>query len=110
MSQFALDFHPRAEQIKSAYEQAEEVVENWGDLALSFLRGYAMQHQRVFGEDVTKAAEKWGLVAPTDKRAWGGVYIRAQHLAILQDDGKTRRRNNGSKAADYRSLLYRGVP
>lgn len=104
---FELSNHPRAEQIQAAEARANREIDSWSDLALEFLKGYARTHSTVFGEDVTKAAEAWGLIAPKEPRAWGGVYIRAQHLNIIVATGETRKRKNGSPAMIYKSLLFR---
>lgn len=94
---------------QACLEHANDAVEGWGDLAMQFLRNYARTHERVFGQDVTDAAEQWGLIAPPDRRAWGAIYTRAQKEGVILDDGKTRNRRNGNKAADYRSLLCGGL-
>jgi len=114
MSQLAIDFEAvreretRREAMNACLDAADRKSPEWSDVAFSFLERYARANEWVFGEDVTKAAEAWGLVAPNDKRAWGGVYVRAQHAGIIKDEGRTRRRMNGSIAANYKSLVYRG--
>jgi hypothetical protein len=65
----------------------------------------------VFAEDVTEAAEAWGLIAPHDSRAWGAIYTRALRADVIAKD-KTllpRERKNGSLAAVYRSLIFKGA-
>ncbi len=109
MEQFAMEFsnHPRAEQIHAAEDRANREIQDWSDLALEFLKGYCRANATVFAEDITRAADAWGLIAPSNPRAWGGVYIRAQHLNIIVATGETRKRKNGSPAMIYKSLLFR---
>lgn len=107
-AQMAMDFeHPRAEQIHAAEDRANKEIEDWSDLAMLYLRNYCRTTQFVFAEDCTKAAEAYGLIAPSNPRAWGGVYIRAQHQNIIVATGETRKRKNGSPAMIYKSLLFR---
>lgn len=92
--------------MRESLEAANRRVEDWADLALLFLENYCRTNAEVFGEDVTNAAAAWGLEAPKDKRAWGGIYVAAQKRGFIADSDKTRRRVNGSKATVYRSLIY----
>lgn len=100
--------NPMAERWAAAdrcLERAEREVANWGDLAMTFLRKYAAEHERVFAEDVTAASIAWGMVPPTDSRAWGPIVAQAVREGWLVDDKATRRRKNGCLAANYRSMV-----
>lgn len=97
----------RQEGMQAATDNADSHVEGWSDLAMMFLRGYCRTHEAVFAEDVTKDAAQWGLIAPTDRRAWGSLYIRAQKEKIIEATTTTRKRENGSHAVIYKSLLYK---
>lgn len=99
----------RREGMQAALDHAEKEAPDWGDLAFQFLSNYARANPQVFAEDVTKAAEAWNLVQPPTTRAWGGVYVRAQHAQIIEATKETRRRANGSLATVYRSLLYKSA-
>jgi len=108
-AQIDFSFHPRADQIHAAEDRANREIEDWSELALTFLRGFCRTNQFIFAEDVTKAAHAWGLIAPSNTRAWGGVYIRAQHLNIIDATGEARKRKNGALAMIYKSLLWHGL-
>lgn len=92
--------------IALAEERANREIVDWSDLAAAFLRKYCRENESVFGEDVTKAAEAWGLISPSNPRAWGASYIRAQREGIIEKTDRTRRRENGSLAMVYRSLVF----
>ena len=97
----------RREGVRNAEERANREIDSWSELALEFLKGFARNHATVFGEDVTRAADAWGMVAPSNARAWGSVYIRAQNMKIIEARGETRKRVNGNLAPVYTSLLYK---
>ena len=97
----------RKDGMQAALDNANRHVEDWGDLAMIFLRGYCRTNEFVFAEDVTAAAAKWGLIAPVDKRCWGSVYTTAQKEKIIEATTMTRKRANGSHAVIYRSLLWK---
>lgn len=111
MNQMAMDFTAerarRREGMQLAEDKANRQIEDWSDLAYSFLTGYCRSNEFVFAQDVTIAAEAWGMIAPSNARAWGGVYVRAQHAGIIQKTTITRARMNASLAMVYRSLIFR---
>lgn len=111
MNQLALSFSPlpsaRVDGMRRAEERANREIAEWSDLAMVFLTNYARTNEFVFAEDVTRAADKWGMIAPPDSRAWGTIYTQAIREKIIAKTTETRRRANGSLAMVYRSLVYR---
>lgn len=108
-AQLDIDFArgARDDGVRRAADHAEESVSGWGDLALLFLRRYATSHEYFSPEDVTEAADSWGLVKPPDRRAWGGVYLRAQNrgLILRSDKPYQRRFGHATKSFLWKSLI-----
>lgn len=72
--------------IEQAIDNAEATHDNWGDLAYSFLIGYAMLHTQFMAEDVRVSSI--GIVPePPSKRAWGGVFVRAKKSGLIKSVG-----------------------
>ena len=71
--------------IKESSEHAEATHEGWNkkadDLLLSFLLTYT--GDTFLCEDARTYAEAFGLPNPPDKRAWGGVIVRARRKKLI---------------------------
>lgn len=104
---FSTERAARREGMKRAEDRANREIADWSDLALQFLTNYSRANEMIFAEDVTKAAEVWGMIAPENPRAWGGVYVRAQHAGVIEKTSMTRARANGSLAVIYRSCIFK---
>lgn len=72
----------RDDGIKRAVLKADNDYENWSEIALEFLKGYAEINPKFMTEDVRYASQ--GIVPrPENERAWGGVILRARHLGWI---------------------------
>lgn len=98
MNQLSIDFAARARDvgIARATDHAERIVPGWPALAYQFLQTFVRNQRKPFlGEDVIAAAEAYGLIAPPDRRAWGGIFQRASRSGLVVKIGygpaKTRR-------------------
>jgi len=110
-AQLDIDFAraARDDGVQRATDHAEAEVAGWSDLALLFLRRYATSHEYFSPENVTEAADSWGLVKPPDRRSWGGVYLRAQNRGfILRSDKPYQRRfGHATKSFLWKSLIFK---
>jgi hypothetical protein len=94
--------------MEAAAAGAEAQCEGWGDLALEWLRKYALEHASFISEEATDAARLWGLVEPSNSKAWGPVFKKAAKEGIIKRDGygnSTRR--HCSPTPRWRSQTYR---
>lgn len=78
-----------------AVERADRDQVNWSDVALQFIRVYALKNRRVkfIAEDVVAAALEYGLQPPPDGRAWGWPLRKAAKLGIIKQCGYGIARN-----------------
>jgi len=84
----------------------EHAGDDWKHEAYTFLIGFAKANPLFCGEQVSDAHIAAGLLQPPDLRAWGGLYVRAQHEGVikrLDNDGWSKRR--ASPCPRYRSLV-----
>lgn len=112
MSQLAINFTlpaARREGMQAALAHAEREHSDWADIAYQFLLNACRMRETIFAEDITAAAEAWGLPQPPTTRAWGGLYVRAQHEKIIEATEDYRKRKNGSPAMVYKSLLWKAT-
>jgi hypothetical protein len=112
VTQLSIDFAERAirqQGMQAALAHAERACEDWADLAYQFLLNSCRTRELIFAEDITAAAEAWGLPQPPTTRAWGGIYVRAQHERIIEATSEYRKRKNGSPAVVYRSLIWKAA-
>lgn len=87
---------------------AEAQSPGWGDLALEWLRTYALTHPSFISEQATDAARAWGLVEPSNTKAWGPVFKRAAKEGILKRDGfGTSTRRHCSPTPRWQSQIFR---
>lgn len=104
MSQMAIDFDapPLAVAVEMgrigmqrAEEHAQAESPGFSELALEMLRHYAETRADPFtSEEVTEWASSAG-VNPPDRRAWGGVFLRAARLGVIRRSTQTYRRRLG---------------
>lgn len=73
------------EQMEIAFEHAERVEPEWGDLAFEALCGYAEVADSPFTIEEMRLAT--GVQSPTDERAWGSVVQRAVRGQIIKRVG-----------------------
>ena len=94
-----------------ALDHAEDVVENWGSIALSYLRQYADTHDRFPGWFVTKAADLTGAVpTPPTAKAWGSIFTKAARNGWIVKDGYGQDpHRHANPCPIWRSLIYRGA-
>lgn len=91
MNQLAIDFAraERNEAMQRAVDAADGRVPTWSEVALEYVRLYAIQHrgERFIGRDITQAAKAYGLESPASEKAWGAVLQRASKLKIIRRVG-----------------------
>jgi hypothetical protein len=67
-------------------ESAEQVHENWAEIAYQFLVKYINTHSEFMIEEVRAAAINI-VPDPPSKRAWGGVVVRARKNFLISRKG-----------------------
>lgn len=120
MTQAAIDFAPAPATLANARAQRDAGIARtrkatdrrnptWADVAYQYLERYARHHQLFTPEAVTDEAESWGLTAPSDKRAWGFIYLKAQRAGIIERSTEIyqRRFGHGSVGVKWRSKIFR---
>jgi hypothetical protein len=80
----------RDDGIDRAVAHADRVTPKWSQMAYEELRAFLIHTglHEFTSEHVRDFAEAWGFVSPPDKRAWGGVMMRAARAGLIR---KTRR-------------------
>ena len=103
MEQISIDIARKSRDagVRRALDHADVETLGWSDLALLFLRLYATNHKYFSPEDVTEAADNWGLVKPPDRRAWGGVYRRAQNRGFIVRSERPYQRRFGHATKSF---------
>ena len=79
------------------------VSPQWLDAARRFIVAYLTQHGPTAGEDLTDAADAFGL-RPTDARHWGAPFATLVRRGVIENCGELpRRKGHGSRGgAVYR--------
>jgi hypothetical protein len=84
---------------EQARQRAEDVTPGFSDLALNFIREYALRQDSFMNEDCTLAMRAAGIV-PHDDRAFGSIYAKAIRLRYVRVIGYApRRRGHGAPGA-----------
>jgi hypothetical protein len=106
MTSLAQSLAARNSGIQRALDFQEREQPQWGDVALRYLSLYARDHATFVAEDVTLAAEVWGL-RTISLRAWGSVFVRAVKYGLIVQDGYGRSaRRHASICVRWRSRIY----
>lgn len=78
---------------------AEDITPGFSDLALEFIRNYAITQGSFISEDCTLAMRGAGII-PHDDRAFGSIYAKALRLRYIRVVGYVpRRRGHGTAGA-----------
>jgi hypothetical protein len=122
MTQLALNIPPRpnpdaatarAERdagIANAAAGAEHDAPGWGDLALEWIRSYALTHASFISEECTAASVEWGLVQPANPKSWGLPFRMAARDGIIKRDGfGVSNRRHCSPTPLWRSQLFKAA-
>ena len=113
MNQLSIDFAQaqRDRGIASSAAHAEQVIDGWSNLALEYVRLFAMRNSGTFtAEDVLEAADRDGIIKPPTDRAYGAVFRRAARLGIIARAGTgVCRKRHMSICVAWRSLVYCGA-
>lgn len=80
------------EGMEASEDHANQVIENWSELAMTFLIKYAKINKSFLAEDVRNASIET-VPTPPSNRAWGGVMVRAKNNGIISTDGYRRTKN-----------------
>lgn len=98
------------EGMQRAIDAAERRDDEWPELALGFLRCYAMTHPEFTIEEATAEASRLGYGSPSDERAWGSIVRRAAIHGYIRNTHTTRPRvkGHGSPGIIWQSLVYVG--
>ena len=78
--------------INAALNNADNTHDQWSDRAYGFLLDYIKSNREFMTEDVRVASES-ELPAPPDKRAWGGIVVRAAKAGLIQKIGFSHVKN-----------------
>lgn len=112
--QGALDFTAAREACDQGMQRATAHAANdcidWPDRAYAFLLAFAATHDAFQSEDVSDASrlDPTFPQPPTD-RAWGSLYVKAQHAGVIEACGMARsRRRHASVCILWRSLAFAG--
>lgn len=101
----------RDEGIERALAAADNAQLQWSERALGYLVRHARQHETFTAELVRIAAENDGFPAPPDRRAWGGILVRAQHRQWVVKWDRTRATDpkvHCNEVTVWKSLIYTG--
>lgn len=99
MTQLAFDLIEHSANL--AADKADRKHAGWSDKALEAFRRYAENYEFFTTEDVVLANPE--LPAPSDKRAWGAITMKAQRLGYVGSTDKLARAR--SPHAHKRPLL-----
>ncbi len=95
--------------MQQALDHAERKVDNWGDVAMAFLHGYALSHDRFAGWMVTREAELTKAVqTPPTGKAWGSIFTKAARIGIIKKDGYAQDPNRHANPCPvWKSMVYK---
>lgn len=82
----------RDKAIESAIQHADRVIEEWSVRAYQFLLEFIKQNEILTAEDV-RLASREKIEDPPDKRAWGGIILRAAKSGLITRIGYGKAKN-----------------
>jgi hypothetical protein len=86
--------------MSQSLEHAEQVEEDWGAKAMSFLLKYAKARATTFmAEDVRRAAQ-YEIEAPPSLRSWGGIFCHAARSGWIRQVGYKKVQNPTAHCAN----------
>ena len=79
----------RDEGMQRAEDRANDVVVGWSELAFKYVQLFATQRKgkRFIGREIVLAAKSYGLLEPSNDKAWGSPIQKAVRLGILRKVG-----------------------
>lgn len=93
MTQLSIDFAKAArdEGIQLAEGKANSEITGWSELALNYIKLFVLQRKGTTftGLDIRLASIEYGLVQPSNSKAWGGPLQKAARLGIIKRVGTT---------------------
>lgn len=89
MSDLTIAREMRDEGIERAVARADGAAPGWSDLALEWIKLFAMQNRgrRFIGREVVLASRCYGVIQPPNDKAWGGPMKRAAELGVIRKVG-----------------------
>lgn len=94
--------------MQAALDFEERAHPTWTSVAFQYLEAYARKHAEFISEDLTAAADEWGLQTSQPK-AWGGVFQKAARAGIIVQCGAGRsKRRHASICPLWKSKIFRG--
>ena len=91
MTQMDIDFAraARDEGMARAEDKANREVSGWSELALQYIRLFASTRKGVTftGLELRLASIEYGLIQPTNPKAWGSPLQRASRMGIIKRVG-----------------------
>lgn len=74
--------------IERSVNKANKDHDKWSDIAYSFLLHYIKSNPEFMAENVRNESLVLGLVPePTNKRAWGAIFVKAARLGLIKRIG-----------------------
>ena len=93
--QLASYFIPEESKMSKAIRLSEDkqnkIVNNWSDNAIKLLTVYCITVKDFIAEDFRKYAEANGLEQPREPRAYGGLFVRAKKIGLIESTGQYRK-------------------
>lgn len=95
MKQLSMDFtgdQLAQRGIEQAVNHADNVINEWSNLAYNFALKYCQTHSKFMAEDLRNAADSI-VSEPPSKRAWGGIIRKLSFNGIIRSLGTSRVKN-----------------
>ncbi len=77
--------------ITATAQKADREYEGWTTLAYAYLRRYIQSHPEFWSWELREAMASDGYAMPSELRAWGAVYKRAQREGLIRKSDKVKR-------------------
>lgn len=70
--------------ITATADKADREYEGWTTLAYAYLKAYVRKHPEFWSWELRDAMKAEGYAMPSELRAWGAVYKRAQREGLIR--------------------------
>lgn len=77
--------------ISATAAKADREYEGWTTLAYAYLKAYIRKHPEFWSWELRDAMKAEGYAMPSELRAWGAVYKRAQREGLIRKGEQVKR-------------------